>query len=162
MDKEEWLNELDAGFKASSMSADYDIRTDKCATKNCPLEEQWQTQDPYFNKSPYQEPKGSLKESFIPGLVVASFLVAAINSYFVQRRLLGLQEPRLQNAFATSITASIGTQCSAGSLSPDDLQREFESIDKDKNGTISKDKLHDLLINSTEGATLDDRNFHLH
>jgi Ca2+-binding EF-hand superfamily protein len=68
------------------------------------------------------------------------------------------QEQRLKNAFASSIAASMSTRCSARNLSPEELRKEFDGIDTDHSGTVSKEEFKNF-ITSTDVATLDPHDF---
>mmetsp|Transcript_9326 Transcript_9326/g.17798 ORF Transcript_9326/g.17798 Transcript_9326/m.17798 type:complete len:414 (-) Transcript_9326:180-1421(-) len=157
MEKDDWVRELDATIAQSDLAGQVDLDAG-CATNNCPTEEQWRTKDPYYNASPYQEPDGSLKGGFVAGIVVAGAILLVATLYFAHKYLMTKQEKRLKNAFASSIAASMSHRCSARNLSPDELRKEFDGIDADHNGTVSKGEFKNF-ITSTDVATLDPHDF---
>lgn len=140
------------------MAGQLDPLNDGCATKNCPTEEQWRERDPYYNESPYQEPEGSLKGGVMAGIIILALALVVGSLVMFHYQLLKLQEDRLKNAFAESMAASIGKRCSAAEMTPDDLRREFEGIDEDKSGKVSKEEFK-TFISASDKVTLDDRDF---
>ena len=95
-----WLSELKTAISGSDKAGEIDPLVDTCATQNCPTEEQWQTQDPYYNESPYQQPQASLTGGAIALITILSIVVVAAVLYLIYRMNMKKQERRLTMAFA--------------------------------------------------------------
>lgn len=164
VDENKWIEELNNALDDYNVPLDGTYPTTRpdllagCASGNCPTEEDWRTIDPNYNKSPYQEPAGSLTAGFISGITIASFIIVASIAYMHHRRIVAAREQGLKTSFARAIAATIDTRTSAQNLSHEDLKNEFDSIDIDKSGTISKEELHAFIVNSNV-ANLSDKDF---
>lgn len=135
-----------------------DVALDACATQECPTEEQWEMNDPYYNESPYLEPNGSLEGWFIAVIVVICALVVCAAGYFAHHHALAQREERIKDAFAQSIARTISHRVKAQDLTPEDLKKEFELVDEDGSGKISKEEFRHFIMGSDK-VHLDDRDF---
>jgi len=168
VDEEEFISTMNALFDEYNIPFDNsfgypfmrpaDVSTAECASGVCPSEEDWQTIDPNFNKSPYQEPDASLTAGFIAGITIASFAIVAAIAYMYHRHIVNEREQRLKTSFARAVAATINTRATAGDLSPEDLKNEFDSIDTDENGTVSKEELRSFFADSSV-VEIDDKDF---
>ena len=67
----------------------------------------------------------------------------------------------MKTAFARAVAATIDNRTTAQNLSPEDLKNEFDSIDTDNNGTVSKGELRSFIDNSSV-ANVDDKVWMMH
>jgi hypothetical protein len=159
-----FLDDFNVPFSNSTFSpfAPYirpgDITMAECASGVCPSEVDWQTNDPNFNESPYQEPDASLTAGFIAGITIASFVIVAAIAYMYHLYIVHEREQRLRISFARAVAATIDNRTTAQNLSPEDLKNEFDSIDADKDGAVSKDELRTFIANGNV-ATISDKDF---
>lgn len=114
--------------------------------------------DPSCTTSPYQEPDAQMKEGFIALFVILGVLVLGTVGYLFHRSSLRKQEKRYKELFVRGIAKNINIEPSAGMISADDLKKEFDHIDKDKGGTISKDELQ-VFVESGKMGTMKKSDF---
>ena len=174
-DKNEWLQQMDAsladanvlsaatappGFPPQNMIPSIPVDTLQCANINqdvCPMEEDWQKVDPYYNDTPYVEPEGVLTGGFIAGVTIASIIAAILIFYAINRVLMQKQQERLKAAFSNAISKHIDGGLKSD-LSPDEVAKLYRKVDSDGNGKISKEELKQL-IDENELGSLSDRDF---
>lgn len=157
--EEDWIQQMEAAMGTANITdRPTSVIAAECATGVCPTEEQWRTVDPYYQISPYQEPEGSLTPGFIGGITVACFIVVLAALYLLHRYLLVNQERRIRTAVARSVASTMGARRKADALTARDLQKHFDSLDKDGDGDVSKQDFKAFLDSSTV-AELDDKDF---
>lgn len=125
-----------------------------------PTEEEWcdKFKDPSCSVSPYQEPAANLNTQGIV-LTVVLCLAFAISVFIVVfKHSQAAQKKRYKEQFIRTIARNITIAPAAGMLSHDQLQAEFDHIDKDKGGTISKDEMWDFISTEKVG-TMSDKDF---
>ena len=158
---EEWLSEIskaamDANVPDDALPAD--VAAVQCATGSCPTEEQWEKVDPNFQESPYEEPDGALKPGFIAGITVAAVVICGAIVWIMHRSGLARQEQRIRTAVARAVASTMGPRRRAESLTPMDLEKHFDSLDRDGDGYVTKSEVKDFLETSSV-AELDDKDF---
>ena len=131
----------------------------ECLGTSCATEEDWCTLDPNCSESPYQEPDGKVKGSVVGGftamgaVIVIGILCVA---FFIQ---LKKQQERIQRQFAQRVAETIDFHPSGDLvLTPEALRKEFEGIDDNSDGTLSKDELWTFMTSGKAG-TMDKKDF---
>mmetsp|Transcript_9203 Transcript_9203/g.22482 ORF Transcript_9203/g.22482 Transcript_9203/m.22482 type:complete len:520 (+) Transcript_9203:47-1606(+) len=130
------------------------------ASQFYPTEEEWCNtfQDPSCSVSPYQEPVASLNGGGIALIVVlcVAFLSAAFCLFY--RHAKATQKKRIKEHLIDAMARNIVIAPAAGQLSPSELKREFDRVDKDKGGTVSKDELWEYICSGHVG-TMSNKDF---
>lgn len=130
------------------------------ASQFYPTEEEWcnTLQDPSCSVSPYQEPVASLNGGGIALIVVlcVAFLSAAFCLFY--RHAKASQKKRIKEHLIGAMARNIVIAPAAGQLSPSELKREFDRVDKDKGGTVSKDELWEYVCGGHVG-TMSNKDF---
>ena len=126
-----------------------------------PTEEEWcggLVNDVSCTASPYEEPAPQMKGGFIALFVVLGALVFGVAAYLLHRKVSEDQKRRYKEHFVRGIARNITIAESAGQVSPDQLKKEFDHIDTDGGGTISKDELK-KFVESGKIGTISDKDF---
>eukprot|EP00571_Detonula_confervacea_P011588 CAMPEP_0172307012 /NCGR_PEP_ID=MMETSP1058-20130122/7953_1 /TAXON_ID=83371 /ORGANISM="Detonula confervacea, Strain CCMP 353" /LENGTH=472 /DNA_ID=CAMNT_0013019071 /DNA_START=72 /DNA_END=1490 /DNA_ORIENTATION=+ len=133
------------------------MTTECFSVSECPTEEEFCTtgKDPSCSVSPYQEPPASLNGGGIALIVILSIAAVISACYIIYTRVAAAQKNRYKEHFIRGIARNITIASSAGMLSPDQLQKEFDHIDKDGGGTISKKELQDFIADGKLGDICD-------
>jgi len=125
----------------------------------CLTEEQWcESGDPSCSESPYQEPDGKVKPGVIAGFTIAGFVVLLAILYLVHAYIIKKRDERNRVKFATRVAQTMSIRKSARSLTPDMLEKEFNKIDKEHGGRITKEALREFLESGKAGE-INDRDF---
>ncbi|KAL7490762.1 hypothetical protein ACHAWT_000294 [Skeletonema menzelii] len=123
-----------------------------------PSEEDWcggLMSDVSCTPSPYVEPDAQMKGGFIALFVILGVLLFSSAAFFFHRKSIEAQKKRYKEHFVRGIARNITIADSAGRVSPEQLKKEFDHIDKDKGGTISKDELKTFLKSGKVGDISD-------
>jgi len=123
-----------------------------------PTEEQWcggLMDDVSCTTSPYQEPDAQLKGGFVALFVILGVLVFGAGGFLLHRDIVKKQKRRYKEQFVRGIARNITISDAAGRVDPDQLKKEFDFIDKDKGGTISKDELKEFIASGKVGEISD-------
>ena len=123
-----------------------------------PAEEDWcggVMSDVSCTPSPYVEPDVQMKGGFIALFVILGVLLFSSVALFFHRKAVETQKKRYKEHFIRGIARNITISDSAGRVSPEQLKKEFDHIDKDKGGTISKDELKTFLKSGKVGDISD-------
>lgn len=123
-----------------------------------PTEEQWcggLVNDASCTISPYQEPDAQLKGGFIALFVILGVLGFLAGAIVYHRSAIDKQKKRYKEHFVQGIARNITIADSAGRVDPEQLKKEFDVIDKDGGGTISKDELKEFLKSGKVGDISD-------
>lgn len=123
-----------------------------------PTEDEWCggiVNDVSCTPSPYQEPDAQLKAGFIALFVILGVLIVAVGGTVFHRNAIAKQKNRYKEHFVRGIARNITIADSAGLVDPEQLKKEFDSIDKDGGGTISKDELKEFLKSGKVGDISD-------
>lgn len=123
-----------------------------------PTEEQWCGElmnDVSCTTSPYQEPDAQLKGGFVALIVILGVLVFGAGTFLLHRDIAKKQQRRYKEQFVRGIAKNITISDAAGRVDPDQLKKEFDFIDKDKGGTISKDELKEFIASGKIGEISD-------
>ncbi len=126
-----------------------------------PTEEEWcggLIDDVSCTVSPYQEPAAQMKGGFIALFVILGILVFGTIAYLLHRKKSEEQKHRYKQHFVRGIARNISIAASAGMVSPDKLQKEFDHINSNGDGTISKDELK-KFVESGKVGTIEDKDF---
>jgi len=126
-----------------------------------PSEDEWcggLINDVSCTASPYEEPAAQMKGGFIALFVVLGALVFGVAAYLLHRKVAEDQKRRYKEHFVRGIARNITIADSAGKVSPEELKKEFDHIDSDGGGTISKDELK-TFVDSGKVGTISDKDF---
>lgn len=127
-------------------------------TDTFPTEEEWcggLVKDISCTPSPYKEPATQLKDGFIALFAILGILVVGIGGFLLHRNSANNQKKRYKEHFIRGIARNITIADSAGRVNPEQLKKEFDLIDKDGGGTISKDELTEFLKSGKVGDISD-------
>lgn len=127
-------------------------------TGTFPAEEDWcggLMNDISCTPSPYVEPDAQMKDGFIALFVILGVLLFSGVAFFFHRNVIEAQKKRYKEHFVRGIARNITIADSAGRVDPEQLKKEFDHIDKDKGGTISKDELKKFLMSGKVGDISD-------
>jgi hypothetical protein len=144
MSKSEWEDALNKAYEDYKVPEAIQILPPhEVDEASYPTEEEWcggLAEDPSCTDSPYKEPDAKVNAGAIAGFCIlgVATLIAAMYSWYRYR--LAKQKRRMQKRFIAGIAQNITIGASAGALSQEALIKEFEHIDKDKGGSISKDE----------------------
>lgn len=162
LEEEQWLEEIQEAMKKfnipESERVSLPMTTECLHPLECATEEDFCTvgKDPECSVSPYQEPAASLNGGGIALIVILCIAAVVAVGSFVYRRASAAQKKRYKEHIIRGIARNITIAPSAGMLSPQLLHKEFDHIDKDKGGTISKAELKEFL-NSGKVGDLSDK-----
>jgi len=123
-----------------------------------PTEEQWcggLMNDTSCTPSPYQEPDAQLKGGFVALFVVLGVLIFSAGAFLLHRDIVKKQRRRYKEQFVRGIARNITIADAAGRVDPEQLKKEFDFIDKDKGGTISKNELKEFIASGKVGEISD-------
>jgi hypothetical protein len=125
------------------------------ASQFYPTEEEWcnEFKDPSCSVSPYQEPAASLNGGGIALIVVLCVAFVSAVFYVMYRHAKNAQKSRYKKHLISAMARNITVTSAPGQLNHEDLKAEFDRIDKDKGGTISKDELWKYITNGHMGTT---------
>ncbi|GFH44318.1 hypothetical protein CTEN210_00792 [Chaetoceros tenuissimus] len=169
----DWKNKLDETLTAFNIpatpatdgvyaqpyfAAPTDPLTVECAASKCPMEADWNTQDPIAIMSPYIEPDGALEGGFLAGVSIAAIVVLGTIFYMIYKSRMAAREKKIKEVFAKSIAARCGIEKDA-ELTSVELEKMFKSIDTDSSGLIDKNEFKDLIESS--GIKFSDSDFDL-
>jgi len=109
----------------------------------CATEEEFCTigKDPNCSESPYQEPAASLNGGAITLVVILCLAATTVVFYIIYQQSRAKQKKRYRDHFIRSIAKHIHIEPTANMTSPENLKKEFDKIDTDEGGTISKEEL---------------------
>jgi len=113
-----------------------------------PTEEEWcggLIEDASCTPTPYLEPDAQMKNGFIALFVILGCLVLITVGFLLHRNAKAKQKKRYKAHFVRGIAKNITIAPSAGMISAEELKKEFDFIDKDKGGTISRDELNEFV-----------------
>ena len=105
--------------------------------------------------SPYQEPDAQLKGGFVALFVILGVLVYGAGTFLLHCNISKKQKRCYKKQFVRSIAMNITIADAAGHVNPEQLKKEFDFIDKDKGGTISKDELKNFISSGKIGEISD-------
>lgn len=105
--------------------------------------------------SPYVEPDPQFTGGAIAMFVVIGVLGFSIIAYSIHKYILGKQKKRIQLHMVRGIAQNITIASSAGQMDGEALLKEFEHMDKDKGGTISKEEMKDWMADGKLGEISD-------
>jgi hypothetical protein len=150
--EEEWLQMLETSMDENNVINPQPLPMSSTCLIECPSEENWCTIDPECSESPYQEPEGEVLPEVIGGFCAlgAAILLGLAVTYFKHR--LRVQDKRIRSQFARRSAASMGITGAEEALTMEYLMKEFQRIDADNSGAISKDELHDFLMDGKIGS----------
>ena len=120
-----------------------------------PTEEDWcggLINDVSCTISPYEEPAAQMKGGFIALFVILGALVMTTVAYLLHRKKSEDQKRRYKLHLVRGIARNISIVDSAGMVSPDKLKKEFDHLDSDGGGTISKDELKKFVESGKVGT----------
>jgi len=163
LSKDEWITRIHEAYNITniheSMRREIPM-TEPCLSVNCPNGEDFWCigGDPSCSKSPYEEPDGKLKPGIVAAIVVIGACFAAVVFFLVQRYSLRQQEKRYRTTFARRVADTMTIRKSMRSLTPDLLAKEFQVIDKQHDGRISKEELWEFL-NTGKAGEINERDF---
>lgn len=127
-----------------------------------PSEDEWcggLIDDTSCTISPYQEPEAKMKVGYIAVFVIVGLVVFGVIALWIHRKMLKRQEKRYKEHFVRGIAKHINVTPTSGQImSAEMLKKEFDLIDKDGGGTISKEELKKFL-NSGKVGSMDDKDF---
>lgn len=120
-----------------------------------PTEEEWcnEFKDPSCSASPYQEPVASLNGGGVALIVVLCVAFVSAAFYVIYRHAKNAQKNRYKKHLISAMARNITVMPAPGQLNHEDLKAEFDRIDKDKGGTISKDELWKYITRGHMGTT---------
>ncbi|KAL7548956.1 hypothetical protein ACHAWF_014082, partial [Thalassiosira exigua] len=120
-----------------------------------PTEEEWcnEFKDPSCSASPYKEPVASMNGGGIALIVVLCVAFVSAVFYVIYRHAKSAQKNRYKKRLISAMARNITVMPAAGQLNHEDLKAEFDRIDKDKGGTISKEELWAYITNGHMGTT---------
>jgi len=108
--------------------------------------------------SPYQEPLASLNNGGVVLIVLCCVAFVLSAAFLVFRKLVQDQKNRYKANFVRCIAMNITIAPTAGMIEAEQLKKEFDYMDKDSGGTISKTELKDWL-DSGKAGSISDKDF---
>jgi len=147
MTEEDWVTKLKESWDEANVPDGnrYDTTTKDASYPN---ETEWCggiANDPMCTASPYNEPNCSLKPGAIAGLIIFIAVVLLAMAFFVHHVMMRKQSKRIRLRIIRGIAKNITIEPSAGQIDRATLMKEFDHIDKDKGGTISKDEMREWV-----------------
>lgn len=115
----------------------------------------WQEVDPNYTETPYNEPDAQLEGGIIALCVIVGALFVAAGAWLLYRRAVDAQRRRYKEHFVRGIARNIDIAPTAGMIGSDELKKEFNHIDKDGGGSISKDELKSFVKDGKVGHISD-------
>jgi len=161
--EEEFIEGMNQGYVGYNVVPSMQVPIPMEASCNnvdqCITEEEWcESGDPSCSESPYQEPDGKVKSGVIAGFTVAGFVVLLAILYLVHAYMVKKRDERNRVKFASRVAQTMSIRKSARSLTPDMLEKEFNKIDKEHGGRITKEALREFLESGKAGE-INDRDF---
>uniref|UniRef100_A0A6U3DDF4 EF-hand domain-containing protein n=1 Tax=Entomoneis paludosa TaxID=265537 RepID=A0A6U3DDF4_9STRA len=109
--------------------------------EGCPEESDYvAAEDPSLTSSPYDD-DSTMKGGYIAMFVILGVMVLAFVALFAHWRHVNNQKDRYKHQFARRIAQTIEFEGAMKDITPEALTAEFERIDEDKSGSISKPEL---------------------
>ena len=154
--EEEYLNEIVRLWDKNNVPPDSrpPPMTGPCLSSICPKEENWCKFDPNCSVSPYQEPEGKLKNSFLAGLVCICALVIFLAAYAYHRKLISDEAKRVRLLVAKRIAGHLNINFNSKNLTKEALAQQFQSIDKSGDGVLQKDEIKEFFMDSEHGSSI--------
>jgi Ca2+-binding EF-hand superfamily protein len=110
---------------------------------------------PDCGPTPYNEDT-TVNAGVVAGFVVAvafALIVTIVGTFRrIQKKKMEEQKKRLRNQFARRIAASVHISNAEEALSMDALMKEFSRIDTDGSGGISREELHNFIMDKKVGS----------
>jgi len=126
----------------------------------CPTEEDFCEIDPKCSESPYKPEEPTLNAAKVSILVAGLLAGLFIMFYFFYHLQRTKRERQMKLRILYGIAQNITIAPTAGKLNAEDLLKEFQHIDKKKDGKISKDEMINWMEDGKLGD-ISDRDFNL-
>lgn len=126
----------------------------------CPTEEDFCEIDPNCSESPYKPEEPTLSAVQVSLLVAGLFTGLFIMFYIFYRLQRTKRERQMKLRILYVLAQNITIAPTAGKLNAEDLLKEFQHIDKNKDGKMSKDEMSDWIGDGKLGD-ISDKDFNL-
>jgi len=152
--EEEFLSEIVRLWDENQIKADERPlpSAGPCLSSICATEENWCKFDPNCSVSPYQEPEGKLKNSFVAGLISICALVIFLVAYVYHRKLVSDEAKRVRLLVATRIAEHLNVTFNSTKLTKEALSQQFQSIDSSGDGVLQKDEIKEFFMDSKQAG----------
>lgn len=160
--EEEFLSEIVRLWDENQIKADERPlpSAGPCLSSICATEENWCKFDPNCSVSPYQEPEGKLKNSFVAGLISICALVIFLVAYVYHRKLVSDEAKRVRILVATRIAEHLNVTFNSKKLTKEALSQQFQSIDSSGDGVLQKDEIKEFFMDSKHaGGSITESDF---
>lgn len=159
--EEEFLSEIVRQWDENQIKADERPlpSAGPCLSSICATEENWCKFDPNCSVSPYQEPEGKLKNSFVAGLISICALVIFLVAYVYHRKLVSDEAKRVRLLVATRIAEHLNVTFNSKKLTKEALSQQFQSIDSSGDGVLQKDEIKEFFMDSKHGGSITESDF---
>ena len=114
--------------------------------------------DPRSNASPYEE-EGQARGGFIAGMVILGVIILLAIAYYLHHRQVQKQKDRISHRFARRVAETIRIEGSHTQLTAEALKEEFDRIDKDHSGMLTKEELK-VFVESGKIGKISESDFH--
>ena len=112
-----------------------------------------------FCREPEEEEDGELRKGAIASFVIFGFFFLVAGLFLLWIWFTMYNEKRFRTAFISRFSEDVSLQKAMKEISPENMTREFNFIDKDRKGYITKGELLNYLLTANLSKPIADRDF---
>ena len=152
--EEDWLEAIRQAYEVNLVSSQYrkPVPMEGCLVDGyCFSEEEWCSSGDPSCQEPEEE-DAELRSGVIASFVVFGVIFVVAGLYFLWRSVAMMSEKRFRTCFISRVAEDISLQKAMKEITSENMTREFNFIDKERKGYITKGELLNFL-QSTQLST---------
>mmetsp|Transcript_23679 Transcript_23679/g.36571 ORF Transcript_23679/g.36571 Transcript_23679/m.36571 type:complete len:789 (-) Transcript_23679:232-2598(-) len=143
--KDTFNKRLEDAYDDREVLSDILRKTGDCLdTSNCPTEKDFRKYDPIYNASPYTDDE-DIKGGYIAMFVILGSLLLVGVLFYFHIQAVRKQSDRYKHQFARRVAETIDVNGTHEKLDAAALEAEFERMDTDRSGSISKEEMQAFM-----------------